>query len=131
MNPGAQRYLVERLMVARDRPTSIEVVQWRQQMLAGFGGAIEALRAADAMDADEVHDWNSRMHVALGLEPLEPLPPGFQGGRAVFIGEGEPPAPPPPVPVAKFLQLIPVENGDRAVRLEGGGCLADGPVTGS
>jgi hypothetical protein len=115
MNPGAQRYLVGRLMVARDRPTSIEVVQWRQQMLAGFGGAIEALRAADAMDADEVHDWNSRMHVALGLEPLEPLPPGFQGGRAVFIGEGEPPAPPPPVPVAKFLQLIPVENGDRAV----------------
>ena len=62
-------------------------------MLAGFGGAIEALRAADAMDADEVHDWNNRMHVALGLEPLDPLPPGFKGARAVFIGEGEPGTP--------------------------------------
>jgi len=48
MNQGAQRYLAERLMVARDRPSQIEIFQWRQQMLAGFGGAIEALRAADA-----------------------------------------------------------------------------------
>ena len=67
MNQGAQRYLAERLMVAKDRPSQIEIFQWRQQMLAGFGGAIEALRAADAMDPDEVHDWNNRMHVALGL----------------------------------------------------------------
>jgi hypothetical protein len=84
-------------------------------MLAGFGGAIEALRAADAMDADEVHDWNNRMHVALGLEPLDSLPPGFKGARAVFIGEGEPPAPPPVAPIARFLELIPVADADRPV----------------
>jgi hypothetical protein len=84
-------------------------------MLAGFGGAIEALRAADAIDADEVHDWNSRMHVALGLAPLEPSPPGFKGARAVFIGEGEPPAPPPDPPVAQFLGLLPVSDADRPI----------------
>jgi len=84
-------------------------------MLAGFGGAIEALRAADVMDSDEVHDWNNRMHVALGLQALDPLPPGFKGGRAVFIGEGEPPAPPPVVPIARFLELIPVVDADREV----------------
>ena len=86
-------------------------------MLAGFGGAIEALRAADAMDADEVDDWNNRMHVALGLEPLDPLPPGFKGGRAVFVGVGEPPPPvsPPVTPVPRFLELIPVADADRPV----------------
>jgi hypothetical protein len=84
-------------------------------MLAGFGGAVEALRAADAMDPDEVHDWNNRMHVALGLEPLDPLPPGFKGARSVFIGEGERPPPPPAVPVARFVELIPVVDADREV----------------
>ena len=115
MNQAAQRYLVQRLMIARGRPSQIEVLQWRQQMLAGFGGAIEALRAADAMDADEVHDWTNRMHVALGLEPLEPLPPGFKGARTVFIGGGERPAPPPAAPIARFLELIPVVDADRPV----------------
>jgi hypothetical protein len=115
MNQEAQRYLAERLMVARDRPSQIEVLQWRQQMLAGLGGAIEALRAVDAIDSDEAHDWNNRMHIALGLEPLDPLPPGFNGGRSVFIGEGERPAPPPAVPVARFLELIPVLRADREV----------------
>ena len=113
MNQGAQRYLAERLMVARDRPSEIEVFQWRQQMLAGFGGAIEALRAADVMDPDEVHDWTNRMHVALGLELLDPLPPGFTGIRTVFIGDGEHAAPPPTRPVARFLELIPVRDADR------------------
>jgi hypothetical protein len=84
-------------------------------MLAGFGGALEALRAADAMDSDEVHYWNNRMFVALGLEPLEPLPPGFKGGRTVFIDEGERPTPPPAPPIARFLELIPVVDGDRVV----------------
>ena len=84
-------------------------------MLAGFGGAMEALRAADAMDSDEVHDWNNRMHLALGLEPLDPLPPGFTGARAVFIGEGERPPPTPAAPIARFLELIPVADADRPV----------------
>jgi len=119
MNQGAQRYLAERLMVARDRPSQIEIFQWRQQMLAGFGGAIEALRAADAMDPDEVHDWNNRMHVALGLEPLDPLPPGFKGARMVLVGEDDRPPPRPTVPVARFLELIPVADADREVPFGG------------
>jgi hypothetical protein len=84
-------------------------------MLAGFGGALEALRAADAIDADEVNDWTNRMLVALGMEALDPPPPGFQGGRAVYIGEGERPSPPPAPPVARFVELIPVAAADRAV----------------
>jgi hypothetical protein len=113
MNQGAQKYLAERLMVARTRPSQIDVLNWRQQMLAGFGGAIEALRAANAMDPDEVHDWNNRMHVALGLASLDPLPPGFQGSRAVFVGDGERPDRPPEAPIARFLELIPVRDADR------------------
>jgi hypothetical protein len=100
-------------MVARDRSPQIEVFQWRRQILAEFGGAIEALRAADAMDRDEVQDWTNRMHVALGLGPLDPLPPGFKGVRTVIIGDDERPTPPPTRPVARFLELIPVRDADR------------------
>jgi len=97
------------------RPPRVDVLSWRQQMLAGFGGAVEALRAADAMSADEAHDWNRPMHVALGLAPLDPPPPGFGGARAVFIGDGEPPAPPPAAPVARFLGLVAVPDADRPI----------------
>jgi len=82
-------------------------------MLAGFGGALEALRAADAVSTAEVSDWSNRMHIALGLEPLEPSPPGVT--RAVFIGEGDPPAPIVPRASARFLGLIPAEDADRPI----------------
>ena len=36
--------------MARDRAPQADVLEWRRQMLRGFGGALEALRAADAMD---------------------------------------------------------------------------------
>lgn len=114
MNQGAQRYLAERLAIARSRPAEIEVLAWRQQMLAGFGGAMEALRAAEMMSSAEFSDWSNRMHIALGLEPLEPLPPGVSG-RAVFIGEGERPTPPAPPPSARFLGLIPAKDADRPI----------------
>ena len=119
MHLGAQRYLAERLTTARVRPTGVEVAEWRRQMLAGFGAAIEALQAAEAMDADEAHDWNNRMFEALGLEPLDPMLPGSLGARAVFIGEGEPPAPRPAAPVARFLELLPVRDADRPVPFGG------------
>ena len=122
MHPGAQRYLAERLTTARVRPDGVGVTGWRQQTLAGFGAAIEALLAAGAMDAEEAHDWNNRMFEALGLEPFDPLPPGTSGARSVFIGEGEPPPPPPvppAVPVARFLELLPVRDADRPVPFGG------------
>jgi hypothetical protein len=53
------------------------------------------------------------MLVALGLEALDPPPPGFNGVRTVFIGDGERPAPPPTRPVARFLGLIAVRDADR------------------
>jgi hypothetical protein len=122
VNQGAQRYLAERLSIARSRPEGVEILAWRQQMLAGFGGAMEALVAADAMSSEEVSDWNNRMHVALGLESLEPLPPstsGSQRGRAIYIGEGEPPPPLPEPPLSRFLELIPIKNADQPVPFGG------------
>lgn len=119
MHQGAQRYLADRLTTARVRPDGFGVPEWRQQSLAGFGAAIEALQAVEAMDADEAHDWNNRMFEALGLEPLDPMPPGSLGARAVFIGEGEPPAPRPAAPVARFLELLPVRDADRPVPFGG------------
>jgi hypothetical protein len=122
VNQGAQKYLAERLSVARTRPEGVEVIEWRRQMLAGFGGATEALVAAAAMSSAEVSDWNNRMHVALGLEPLAPLPaspPGFQRGRAIYIGEGEPPPRPPAPPLSRFLELIPVSNADQPIPFGG------------
>lgn len=115
MHQEALRYLAERVSIARGRPDQIGVPEWRQQMLAHFGGALEALRSADVISSEDVFDWNNRMHVALGLEVLEPMPPGFQGGRAVYIGEGDPPLPPTPSPTSRFLELIPVRDGDQPI----------------
>ncbi len=121
MNQGAQKYLAERLSIARTPLEGVEVIEWRRQMLAGFGGAMEALVAADAMSSEELSDWNNRMHVALGLDPLAPLPPsplGLQTGRTIFIGEGELPRPSAP-PLSRFLELIPVSNADQPVPFGG------------
>lgn len=122
MNQGAQKYLAGRLSIARDRPDGVEVIEWPRQMLAGFGGAMEALVAAGAMSSEEVSDWNTRMHVALGLEPIEPLappPPGHQHGRAIYIGEGERPPRQPAPPLSRFLELIPVKEADQPVPFGG------------
>ena len=124
MNQGAQKYLAERLSLARTRPEGVEVIEWRRGMLAGFGGAVEALVAAGAMSSEEVSDWRNRMHVTLGLEPLEPREPsapGYQRGRAIYVGEGErPPRPAAPAPpVSQFLELIPVKDADQPVPFGG------------
>jgi hypothetical protein len=119
VNQGAQRYLAERLSNARSRLEGIELIEWRRQMLPGFGGALEALRAADILTSEEVSDWTNRMLVALGLEPLEPSPPGSQRGRAISIGEGEPPLRPTAPPLSRFLELIPVKDADQPVPFGG------------
>ena len=74
------------------------------------------------MSSEEVSDWNTRMHVALGLEPIEPLappPPGHQHGRAIYIGEGERPPRQPAPPLSRFLELIPVKEADQPVPFGG------------
>ena len=126
MNEGAQRYLAQRLSAARERPAGTDVLSWRQQVLGGFGGALEALRWAEVITARGAGRLANRVHVAVGLAPLDPLPPrstignsGSAGGRAIYIGEGEPPPRPVPPPIARFLGLIPVEEADRAIPFGG------------
>ncbi len=126
MNEGAQRYLAQRLSIARERPDGTDLVTWREQMLGGFGGALEALTWAEVITAEEQADWTSRMLTALGLAPVDPLPPptlttmSVSGrSRAIYIGEGEPPTRPAPPPVAQFLGLIPVAQSDQALPFGG------------
>lgn len=126
MNEGAQRYLAQRLSIARERPDETDVLSWRQQMLAGFGGALEALQWADVITGEEHADWSNRMYVALGLAPLDPLPPPRTTGnsvsgrsRAIYIGEGDPPPRPAPPPTARFIGLIPVEEADQPIPFGG------------
>ena len=126
MNEGAQRYLAQRLSAARGRPPGTDVLSWRQQMLGNIGGALEALRWAEVITPEEQADWSNRVHVAVGLAPLDPLPPrstignsGSASGRAIYIGEGERPPRPVPPPIARFLGLIPVEGGDQAISFGG------------
>lgn len=126
MNEGARRYLAQRVSAARERPAGTDVLSWRQQMLGNIGGALEALRWAEVITPEEQADWSNRVHLAVGLAPLDPLPPptttrnsGFARGRAIYIGEGEPPPRPAPPPIARFLRLIPVDLADQALPFGG------------
>jgi hypothetical protein len=116
MNQAVQRYFAGRLSVARAGPPTFGVLEWRQQMLAGYGGAIEAFRATEVLTAEEASDWIHRMDAVLGLEPpSELLPPRSVGARTSSVGEGEPPLPEPTqsVPVSRFVGLVPVQAPDR------------------
>jgi hypothetical protein len=126
MNEGAQRYLAQRLSVAREQPSGTDVLNWRRQMLGGFGGALEALQWAGVISTDEQADWSNRMQVAVGVPPRAPIPPRTNTansvsatGRAIYIGEGEPPPRPAPPPLARFLGLMPVEAPDQALPFGG------------
>jgi len=79
---------------------------------------LEALRAVGAITQDEMLDWNNHLFVALGIEPLESPPPGFQGARAIRISDGqpEPVVSPPP---ARFLGLVPAVVPDVPVGFGG------------
>jgi hypothetical protein len=114
MDPRAQNHLIDRLEGAR-RMTELggafHTGDARRSTFASYGGALEAFRAMGAISDDERQDWTNRMLVALGLEPLEPLPPAGPNmvvARSVFVGApGEvPPVVEPPQPAGSLVRAI-------------------------
>jgi hypothetical protein len=77
-----------------------------------FSSALAALQAVGAVTNDEGPEWTNRMLVALGEEPLEPLPAGFSGARLISVG-ARPPRPHDPPPASTFLGLVAVSEPDR------------------
>jgi hypothetical protein len=104
-------------MNARVGPPSSHAQDWTSQTLASFGGAIEALRAVAAISPEEAHDSMNLMLLALGLEPMEPVPTNSAVARAVSPREIAPPLSRPPL--ARFLTLIPVAEADRPLPFGG------------
>jgi hypothetical protein len=123
MDPRAQTYLAQSITAAREGPPPLVVDpdEWRSRTLGSFSSALGALVAVGAVSQDETADWSNRMLVALGHEPLEPLPslPGSNSVRLVSFGGQRPPRPPDPPPASTFLGLVPVYEPDRPLAYGG------------
>ena len=86
-----------------------------------YNAALAALKGVGAISDEERADWLNRMLVAVGEEPLEPLPEGA-GVRLISFGPKPTrtrPRPPDPPPASRFLGLVPVEEPDRALEYGG------------
>ena len=122
MDPFAQAHLSELLADARMGPPvpPVDPNVQRGRTLMTFNAALAALKGVGAVSDEEMADWTNRMLVAMGGEPLEPLPPGtvrlfnFGGKGAQRLAR-----PPDPPPESKFLRLIPVDQPDRPLAYGG------------
>jgi hypothetical protein len=117
MDPFAQAHLSELLAEARIGPpfASVDPDEQKSRTLMTFNAALAALKGVGAISDEEMTDWTNRMLVALGKEPLEPLPPGM-GVRLISVGTKRtqrPARPPDPPPASQFLGLVPVDEPDR------------------
>lgn len=115
MDPFAQAHLSELLASARIGPPtpSSDPVEYKTRTLATFHAALAALKGVGAVSEQEMAEWTNRMLVALGEEPLQPLPPGT--ARLISFG-GKPARPqraPDPPPDSRFLGLVPADEPDR------------------
>ena len=122
MDPFAQAHLSELLASARNGPPvpSVDSVEHKSRTMMTFGAALAALKGVGAVSQEEMAEWTNRMLVALGEEPLEPLPPGT--ARLISFGgkrTQRPQRPPDPPPVPKFLRLVPADEPDRALEYGG------------
>ncbi len=120
MDPFAQSHLVELIATARQgpHPSVDDPDEWKQRSLISFNAALAALRGVGAVSAEETEDWTNRILIALGEEPLKPLPsvPGASTFRVFAVGgkhDKRPPRPPDPPPTSRFLALVPVNEPDR------------------
>jgi hypothetical protein len=117
MDPNAQAHLAELISYAREGPRAeADADEWRSRTFVGFNSALGAFQAVGLVSPEEVREWTNRMLVALGEEPLQPLPPGTSGALLISIGGKRPPRPlrpPDPPPASVFLGLVPVNEPDR------------------
>ena len=122
MDPFAQAHLSELLAGARiGRPNrSVDPHEQKAQTLMTFNAALSALKGVGAVSDEEMSEWTNRMLVALGEEPLEPLPPGSM--RMISFGRRpplRPQRPPDPPSASRFLGLLPVDGADRPLSYGG------------
>jgi hypothetical protein len=116
MDPFAQAHLSELLATARLGPHSLarDTDDHKPRTLMTFHAALAALKGVGAISDEEMTDWSNRMLVALGEQPLEPVPPGtarlisFRRKRS----QASPRQPDPP-PDSRFVGLVPVKQPDR------------------
>ncbi len=90
MDPFAQAHLSELLAAARIGPPSStqDADEYKPRTLMTFNAALSALKGVGAITDEEMADWTNRLLVALGEQPIEPLPPGT--ARLINFEEGGP-----------------------------------------
>ena len=122
MDPFAQAHLSELLSAARLGPPAFasDADEYKARTLMCFNATLAALKGVGAISDEEMTEWTNRMLVALGEQPLGPVPPGTArlinfGGK----GRGLAPRPPDPAPDSRFLGLVPVYQPDRPLEYGG------------
>jgi len=123
MDPFAQAHLSELLSAARLGPPvpTIDPAEHKATTLVTFNAALAALKGVGAISDEDMADWTNRMLVALGEEPLEPLPEiaGVKRVRLINFGGKRPPRRPDPPPLSRFIALVPVNEPDRLLEYGG------------
>ena len=108
MDQRAQAFLASKVDLARSRDAwadgSDENVV--RNMLVGFQAAVEALRSTGLVSPEEEHDWQNRMLVAVGREPLPPLPGPGHARIVNLAGSGRGSIPTPHEVPAEFKRQI-------------------------
>jgi hypothetical protein len=123
MDPFARAHLSELLSAARLGPPVpiADLDEHKTRTLMTFNAALAALKGVGAISDEELSDWTNRMLVALGEEPLEPLPDiaGVGRVRLISFGGKRAPRPPDPPPLSRFIALVPVNEPDRPLEYGG------------
>jgi len=90
MDSGTQRHLAELLSEARGGPLVHDWNSWIVETYQQFAAALNALLAARTISVAEASDYQNRMLLALGRDPVGTLPEGSQRIPYLWVGTNEP-----------------------------------------